>query len=307
MSLRRDVLTRTVRAPAKLNLILDVFGRRGDGFHSVETLMVPVRLEDTVSLTPLYPEECSSSTDIRLRVEIAAPLNTGPVSGAIPLGRENLVVRALKLLQSRSGCNLGAQVELIKRIPTAAGLGGASSDAAAALRLANRAWGIQWPNSKLAELGAEIGSDVPFFLYHRAAVCRGRGEQIERLPPIARLDVVIVKPPVEFSTADVYRAFDELPGASKQQFETLPASLSLGPKLLAHRMRNSLQRAASTLSPWVERLRMAFAELDFLGHQLTGSGSAYFGICRHAQHARRLATILRLKQLGLVYTTRSYP
>jgi 4-diphosphocytidyl-2-C-methyl-D-erythritol kinase len=308
MNLRRDDLTRTARAPAKLNLVLDVLGRREDGFHMVETLMVPVRLADSISFAPLRPGDCSAAGEIRLDILPAGPLRSRQESAPIPAGSQNLIVRALQLLRQRSGCRLGARVELVKRIPAAAGLGGGSSDAAAALRLANRGWGIHWRQERLAELAAEIGSDVPFFVYGGAAVCRGRGEKVERLPPVAPLDVVVVKPPVELSTAEVYIAYDALPAAMSGHFAPPLAAMAAGRAgELAHRMRNALQHAASSLSPWVDRLRAVFDEFDFVGHQLSGSGSAYFGVCRHPRHARRLANILRSRQLGLVYATRSCP
>jgi 4-diphosphocytidyl-2-C-methyl-D-erythritol kinase len=208
---------------------------------------------------------------------------------------------------------LGAKVVLFKRIPGGAGLGGGSSDAAAALRVASRGWRINWAPEKLAPLAAELGSDVPFFLEPGAAICRGLGERVERLGATVPLDVTIVKPPSALATADVYRALDRLPVSSERP--ALPIERSLAALTEALRrgtiqnlgewMGNRLQAAAAGLSPWIDRVRTAFAELDFLSHQLSGSGSAYFGICRHARHARRLATILKQRQLGHVYVIRS--
>jgi 4-diphosphocytidyl-2-C-methyl-D-erythritol kinase len=309
MNFRRDELKRTARAPAKLNLVLDLLGRRDDGFHEVETFMVPIRLADTLSFLATAPSENLSPGEIQLDVVAASPLRQQQRATPIPLGQDNLVVRALRLLQVKSGCELGAHVELIKRIPSAAGLGGGSSDAAAALKLANRGWGIHWDDDRLRELAAEIGSDVPFFVSGGAACCRGRGEQVEHLATPSPIDFVVVKPPVEFSTADVYRAFDSLPEVSAanvpRRSEQWAALASARVYELGRRMRNALEGAASLLSLWVRKLRQAFDELDFVGHQLSGSGSAYFGVCRHPQHARRLANVLRIKQLGLVYATRS--
>ena len=229
-----------------------------------------------------------------------------------PLGRRTSSLRRVQLFQERSGCILGAEVELVKRVPAAAGLGGGSSDAAAALRLANRAWRIHWSDERLANLAAAIGSDVPFFLAGGPAICRGRGERTERLPPIRPLHFVLVKPPVGLKTGAVYGAYDARPDNRDEVSDrnrglaAFVAGLSCGTGLdVCRQMQNALQNAASSLSPWVDRLRMVFDELDFVGHQLSGSGSAYFGICRHAQHARRLASILRTRQLGLVYAART--
>jgi 4-diphosphocytidyl-2-C-methyl-D-erythritol kinase len=296
MDLHGDDFKRSTRAPAKLNLFLDVLGRRGDGFHDLETLMVPIRLADQVLLTST-PSPSATPGDIRLDVHTCWPICSPGLMPIVPTGSDNLVVKSLRLFQERSGCQLGARVELVKRIPMAAGLGGGSSDAAAALRLANRAWQIH-------------GSDVPFFLSHGAAICRGRGERVERLPPLAPLYFVIVKPVEALGAGEVYNAHDSLAEPKspivRGQLNRLVANLYLGGwHDVGMWMHNRLQAAASLLSPCVEKLRRVFAEFDFVAHQLTGSGSAYFGICRHAAHARRLASILRTRQLGLVYATRS--
>jgi 4-diphosphocytidyl-2-C-methyl-D-erythritol kinase len=304
-----DEPKRTARAPAKLNLYLDVGERRGDGFHELETLIVPIRIWDTLTLSTSPPAADGRSGRIDLTVRTGGAASRQLQLNAVPNGTQNLVYRTLELLQQQSGSRFGAQVELVKRIPTAAGLGGGSSDAATALRLANRAWRLNWPMSQLAELAAKLGSDVPFFLSSTAAICRGRGERIERLPAMQRLHFVVVKPPLGLSTGDVYRAHDAL---SRQRFAA-PNSLSESAVTLAQRhwgdlrrwMHNTLQTAAASLTPWISQVSAIFDRLDFVAHQLSGSGSAYFGVCRHAQHARRLAAFLRTRQLGLVYATSS--
>jgi 4-diphosphocytidyl-2-C-methyl-D-erythritol kinase len=308
MDLRRDDFKRSLRAPAKLNLFLDVLGRRTDGFHDLETLMVPIRLADQVSLTRTQP--AAQRGEILLDVRACWPIDAASQMPAVPTGPDNLIVKSLKLFQERSGTQFGAHVELIKRIPMAAGLGGGSSDAAAALRLANRAWKIHWDHDQLVDLAAELGSDIPFFLSRGAAVCRGRGERVDRLSSISHLNFVIVKPADSLSAGEVYSAHDSLSEQSSQgaggQVNRLVAKLYQGGlDDVGAWMHNRLQAAASVLSPCVEKLRRVFAEFDFIAHQLTGSGSAYFGVCRHAAHARRLASILRTRQLGLVYATRS--
>jgi 4-diphosphocytidyl-2-C-methyl-D-erythritol kinase len=311
MDLRRDDLKRIAHAPAKLNLYLDLLGRRADGFHEVETLMVPIRLYDSVSFVPIR-RVAGETAGIQLDVRVCEPLPTASNCADIPTGANNLVVRALELLRQQSGCELGAKVELVKRIPSEAGLGGGSSDAATALKLGNIGWGLNWPVSRIAKVAAEIGSDVPFFLYGGAAVCRGRGEIIESLPAVAPTHFVVVKPPVGLNTGKVYQAmgkFADSPDRGTQSNgglkEIVPALRSGSAGSFGQWMWNGLQQAASSLSPWVGKLRATFRELDFVGHQLSGSGTAYFGVCRHAQHARRLANILRTRQLGLVYATRS--
>jgi 4-diphosphocytidyl-2-C-methyl-D-erythritol kinase len=306
MNLRQNETKRVANAPAKLNLYLEVLDRRSDGYHDLATLMVPVRLFDSLSFEPVRGRNGRPG-------EIDFSLHGCDSPDGVPADSSNLVVRALELLRQRSGCDWGARVELFKRIPSAAGLGGGSSDAAAALRVANRAWPIEWGPEKLAPLAAELGSDVPFFLEHGAAICRGRGEQVERIGGTKPLDFVIVKPPTSLATADVYREFDRLPvggergaGHGERSLASLTDALRRGTIYnLGQWMGNRLQAAAAVLSTWIGRVEAEFAALDCLGHQLSGSGSAYFGVCRHARHARRLATILKSRQLGLVYVTRS--
>jgi 4-diphosphocytidyl-2-C-methyl-D-erythritol kinase len=310
MDLRGDDFKRTARAPAKLNLFLEVLGTRRDGFHDLETLMVPLRLADQITFSATPAPKGGSVGQIRLDVRTTWPVRSPPPQAEVPTDFDNLVVKALDLLRERSGCRLGANVELVKRVPMAAGLGGGSSDAAAALRLANQGWQINWDNDRLTELAAELGSDVPFFMSCGAAICRGRGEQVERLPPLPSLHFVIVKPPDSLSAGDVYSKYDALassasPASDHQRKQLLTDCYSSGWRNLGTWMHNCLQAAAGILSPSVEKLRQVFEEFDFVAHQLTGSGSAYYGVCRHAQHARRLANTLRTRQLGLVYATRS--
>jgi 4-diphosphocytidyl-2-C-methyl-D-erythritol kinase len=308
MNLRQNEQQRTRHAPAKLNLFLEVLDRRDDGYHELETLMVPINLRDSLTMSPLTSADAAPG-------RIVFSLRSTDPTANIPTDASNLVVRALKLLQQRSGCELGARVELVKRIPSEAGLGGGSSDAATALELGNEFWRLGCSREKLSEFASELGSDVPFFLAHGAAICRGRGERVERLAPTAPLHVVLVKPPAALSTSAVFRACDPRSNhdanyttQSAAAVTALAAALTRGtPTQLHRRMTNRLEAAAATLSPWVARLRDSFAKLDCLAHQLTGSGSVYFGICRHAQHARRLATILTTQQLGTVYTAQTCP
>jgi 4-diphosphocytidyl-2-C-methyl-D-erythritol kinase len=297
------------RAPAKLNLYLEILGRRADGFHELETLMVPIQLSDSVSFTGSPPSDEGRPSPIDFNVHAWYPARGSTQEPRVPTGCDNLVVRALDLLRERSGCRMGARITLVKRIPAAAGLGGGSSDAAAVLRLANSAWQLNWPTERLVELAAEVGSDVPFFLHGGPALCLGRGEKIERIHPMRRLYFVVVKPPANLSTADVYRAHDSLDAATERR-PSQPIRFTVAWERhefldAARHMYNRLQSAAASVTPWIARLQAAFSKLDFVVHQLSGSGPAYFGLCRHAQHARRLATILRMQQLGLVYATQS--
>ena len=152
--------TLTVHAPAKLNLYLSIDDKRSDGFHEITSLMLSVGIYDTL----VFTEE--PSAEVELRVTEANSLLTPLKKNRqrIPAGEENLVVRAIRLLQEQTGQHQGIRIELIKRIPAEAGLGGGSSDAAAALFAANKLWRLGLSISELCEIAAKLGSDIPFFL-----------------------------------------------------------------------------------------------------------------------------------------------
>ena len=303
-----------VLAPAKLNLFFEILAKRPDGFHEIVTLMAPLDFYDTIVVRDVSPSERTGLAEsVVLNGAWAAGLRAPQFSSAsaessgsfgveeLPQGTENIAVRAIELLRERAGIDRSAAVRLTKRIPSAAGLGGGSSDAAAALVAANVAWNLNWPRERLAELAAELGSDVPFFLYSAPAVCRGRGERIEPVRRFGKLHVVVVRPPAGLSTAAVYRACR--PSVSPLAVEPLLEALWRGDaRRLGRLMHNALAPAARSLSPWIDRLAGEFARMECLGSQMSGSGSSYFGICRGAGHAQAVARRLRARRLGRVFT-----
>ena len=294
-----------IDTPAKLNLFLEILGKRADGFHEIETLMTAISIYDSLFVTG------NPDGRIRLRCEWACGLEArhrvanDSTFGDLPPESENIVYRAANRLQSRAGVRAGATIYLVKRIPSAAGLGGASSDAAATLVALNQIWRLGWPAYRLAAIAAEIGSDIPFFLggntsAAHVAMCRGRGEKIELEPGIARLHFVVVKPPVGLSTAAVYRSC--IPPASVVEAAAIRAALHRGDVAgTGKALFNRLQETAETLCPWIGRLRRCFEQANVLGHQLSGSGTSYYGICRHARHARQVAAKLRGAGVGEVF------
>jgi 4-diphosphocytidyl-2-C-methyl-D-erythritol kinase len=303
MDIRRHGTLIEVCSPAKLNLFLEVLRRREDGYHEIETLMAPISLYDSLLCRP--NREGRLGVCCRWAWGIGSQSQRKQTAAAmawdeLPQGGENLVRNALAVLRDRTGSTAGLDVWIIKRIPAAAGLGGASSDAAAALAAANLAWGLGWTRRRLAELAAAVGSDVPFFLDGRAAVCRGRGERIEPADWRTRLHVVVVRPPAGLATSAVYRHCQ--PADEPQSVEPLLAAARCGDAAgVARRMVNRLQPAAEHLSPWIGRLRQAFDRLGCWGHQMTGSGTSYFGIFRHAEQARCAASRLRAAGWGAVF------
>jgi 4-diphosphocytidyl-2-C-methyl-D-erythritol kinase len=274
----------TIFAPAKLNLFLEVLAKRPDGYHDLETLMVAIDWCDTLRL--------SARDDDRLRFTARWAIQGAYHCGDLPLGAENIVVRALEKMRQVAGVARGANMELIKRIPSAAGLGGASSDAAAAIAGANILWDLKWSPQKLADIAADLGSDIPFFLGAPVAVCRGRGEIIEPLDGLPPLDVVVVRPPEGLSTPAVYKRCHpaDRPASSAPLLAAWRRGDFAG---VGRALTNRLEEPAARLSPWIGRLRESFAREPCYGYQMSGSGSSYFGICKSAAHARRVAARFR--------------
>lgn len=289
-----------VQTPAKLNLFLEVLGKRRDGYHDLQTVMVTVDLFDTLT----FREEDSSQIGLRLG-------NAGQWQGAaevardVPADANNLVVRAARLLQATAGTGRGVAIRLDKRIPSASGLAGGSSDAAATLVALNRLWQLHRTPEELHELAARLGSDVPFFLTpNGAALCRGRGELVEPIQARCQLHFVIVRPHTGLSTAHVFGHCR--PSANPRAGHDLADRLRHGQvRALARGMHNALQAPASRLNPDVRQLETIFHNLPVLGHQMTGSGTAYFGLCANRRQARHVAGRLRHRRLGQVFVARS--
>jgi 4-diphosphocytidyl-2-C-methyl-D-erythritol kinase len=271
-----------VLAPAKLNLFLEILGRRPDGYHELESLMVAVDLHDTLQFA------VDPSGAIRLSCD----------DPTLPTGRENLVVKAAERLKAESGCPLGATIALTKAIPAQAGLAGGSSDAAATLVALDRLWDLRLPPDRLDALAGEIGSDVAFFRHAPAAVCRGRGERVESLSMARMLHFVLVCPPIGLSTADVYRSLTP-PERPRPIGPVVEALVAGRPDALGRSLFNRLQPVAERLQPALVRVRDALASLgpSLDGHLMSGSGSAYFGLCRDRSAADDAAR--RLETLGL--------
>ncbi len=273
----------TVLAPAKLNLYLEVLGRRPDGYHDLESLMVTVDLYDTLEFADAP----------------GGPISLACDDPSLPVDSGNLVVKAAEVLRTEAGRpELGASIRLSKQIPAQAGLGGGSSDAASTLAGLDRLWDLKTPPERLDALAGEIGSDVAFFLHAPAAVCRGRGERVEPWLLGKTLHFVLVCPPVGVSTVSVYRAL-----VPPERLHSIAPFLdALGgddPGALGRGLFNRLQPFAEASCPSLIPVRDALAELGpYLdGHLMSGSGSAYFGLARDLNAAQDAAR--RLESLGL--------
>ena len=276
-----------IHVPAKLNLFLEVHGKRGDGFHQLETVMAKVGLFDTITFRSIDEPE------ITLKVRNASRASNGAED--IPTDHRNLLWRAVERVRTKFGIERGALVELVKRIPAQAGLGGGSADAAAGLVAANLGWRIGATHAELSDLAAELGSDVPFFLHGSPALCQGRGE---RVTPYAGNGIpshfVIAKPDEGFSTAEVYAALN-IPHTPRPVPRTLHAGSIF----------NRLETAANSLSDTCRRLKSDMQGAGLSGAMMTGSGSAVFGVCRSARQALRTMHLLRARGWSMSYAVAS--
>ncbi|MDI3256755.1 MAG: 4-(cytidine 5'-diphospho)-2-C-methyl-D-erythritol kinase [Kyrpidia sp.] len=264
------------KAPAKINLSLDVLYRRDDGYHEVEMVMQTVDFADRVFL---------EAAD-ELRFTCSHP--------TLPTDERNLALRAARLMQRVAGGGLGASIHLDKRIPLSAGLAGGSTDAAAVLRGLNRLWRLGLTLDELAEIGAALGSDVPFCVYGGTALARGRGERIEILPPCPPVWVVLVHPPISVSTASVYARLrlDEV--RSHPETPRMVNAVRKGDiEEIARRLGNVLETVTFALHPEVRRIKAQMIRFGALGALMSGSGPTVFGLVDRQTKAERIYNAFR--------------
>ncbi|MGD2175053.1 MAG: 4-(cytidine 5'-diphospho)-2-C-methyl-D-erythritol kinase [Candidatus Brocadiaceae bacterium] len=281
MTETRQSFDLVVRAPAKINLSLEVLGERPDGYHEIRSVMQAVSLCDELRFR--------RRADDRLELKCSHP--------CVPSGPENLVVRAGRLIQSELDVQRGADVELEKRIPPGGGLGGGSSDGAVALMAFRDLWGAEVPPARLTEFAAELGSDVPFFLNGGTALCEGRGERVSSVPFEGRLFYVVVTPEVEVSTAAVYRSartgLTSSVGASDNVLKALRGA-DMG--LLARALRNDLQPVALTAYEELDVLRRKLEEVSDTCQiervLLSGSGSSFFALTGGKEESTKAAEVI---------------
>ncbi len=250
-------------APAKVNLDLLVTGRRADGYHELDSLVVFAPVADRLTFTP--------ARALSLEIE-------GPFAAALGPVEENLVMRAARTLAQATGREIDVAIRLEKHLPVAAGIGGGSADAAATLRGLARALALDWPGERLRELGQELGADVPVCVWSRPARLRGRGERLDPVRGLPDLPLLLVNPGTGLATAAVFEALD--PGrrpAARSSFPPHPSLVRFAVWLLES--RNELEPAARRLAPLIEQvLERLRSEPDCLMARMSGSGATCFGL-----------------------------
>jgi len=260
-------------ARAKINLVLNVLGKRPDGYHEVKTVMQSVALHDRLEFSP-------GTGGIKLSV----------AGGDIPPGKENLVYRAAELVRTQTGIRQGVNVLIKKAIPVAAGLGGGSADAAATLVALNKMWQTGYSLSELMRLGEQLGADVPFCLLGGTALAGGKGEQLEPLPSCPGLGLVLVKPPIGVSTAEVYRAFRPELVEKKPDCRAMVKNLKEGNIAgIAANLANALEPVTVKMYPQIAVIKEKLLAAGALGALMSGSGPTVFGLARDPEAARAIA------------------
>lgn len=249
---------------AKINLTLDILCKREDGFHDLETIMQSLSLCD----------------DVEIDVGTAAEWTLSCDKEDVPCDSRNLAWKAAALFEQASGKDLGGiAIRIVKRIPSQAGMGGGSSDAAAVLRALNRHCGEPFSLTELTDLGAKIGSDVPFCVVGGTCMCEGRGERLRKLADMPEGVILVCKPDFGVSTPALYRKIDETVIEKRPDNAAMEQALKEGNlERVAKEVSNVFDPVVAQEHPEMDDIRRVMQRCGALGQQMTGSGSAFFGI-----------------------------
>jgi 4-diphosphocytidyl-2-C-methyl-D-erythritol kinase len=257
-----------IRAPAKINLRLQVIGKRADGYHLLDTLLLPVSLYDEIEISKVRPIGGKTAPNNPLTVTCNDPL--------VPRGKKNLAYKAALLILSDAKVSAQVHIRIRKRIPVGAGLGGASTDAAATLVGLNRLLRLGYTSKRLEEMSLALGADVPFFVKAVPARARGIGEHLSPLRGVPRLWLIILYPNFSVSTAWVYR---NLPSKLTKPIANTSMNLSPGsPANLSKLLVNDLETVTMGRYPRIGLLKEELARQGAVGSLMSGSGSSVFGI-----------------------------
>lgn len=265
----------TVRARAKVNLGLEVLGRRPDGYHQLLTLLWAVTLHDRVTL--------ETRAD-GIEIECDTP--------GIPLGPDNLAWRAAELVRRTGRVQHGVRIRIHKTIPVAGGLGGGSADGAAVLVGLTHLWRLDLTPDRLRALAVRLGMDVPFFLGGGPAVGSGRGDRLRALPRHPGLTLVLVNPGVPISTRDVYAGLRPDDFTRGRRIRALVAALPGGARTVAVAAFNGLERVVTRIWPGLLDVKAALLEAGALGAVMSGSGATVVGIAGSRRAAQGIQTRL---------------
>ncbi|MBM6615413.1 4-(cytidine 5'-diphospho)-2-C-methyl-D-erythritol kinase [Desemzia sp. RIT804] len=260
------------KAPAKINLSLDVLHKRDDGYHEMELVMTSIDLADRLTLTLLEED--------RILIESN--------NGFLPLDERNIAYRSAMLLKKEFNIRLGVHIYIEKHIPIAAGLGGGSSDAAATLRGLNRLWNIGLDLDELAELGTQIGSDVPFCIYGGSAYAYGRGEKIKPLEEVPQCWVVLVKPRRGISSWTVFEGLEVDKLIHPDTKGILNAIDCMDYPLMTQYLGNALENVSMHKQPKIGQIKHKMLEFGADTALMSGTGPTIYGLCQKYSRAQRV-------------------
>ncbi|MEK6635040.1 MAG: 4-(cytidine 5'-diphospho)-2-C-methyl-D-erythritol kinase [Planctomycetota bacterium] len=274
-----------IAAPAKINLFLEILGKRQDGYHEIETVMQEVSLFDYIYMENYDKNVVFTCSNPKLSA-----------------GEDNLVVKAVRLLQNESKTYRGVKIHLDKRIPIGAGLGGGSSDAVATLVGLNKLWRIGYDEKQLMSLAGKLGSDTPFFVVGNTAICKGRGEIVTPYPINVSYNYIIIYPRFEVNTAMVYKNFkNSLTKNLKDVSFFMREFISGNPNKLGAILHNRLEDVVFKLYPGLEKIKKALSKFNFCGVLLSGSGSALYGLCKEEMDLKEIELKIKMLNIGDVF------
>jgi len=280
----------TVEANAKINLTLDILGKRPDGFHEVAMIMQSIGLHDTLTM---------EKTDGEIELTINVPW--------LKADEKNLAWRAAELVRQEYGLQGGVRIALTKRIPIAAGLAGGSADAAAVLQGMNELYDLQLSKKALCSLGARIGSDIPFCIMGGTMLATGRGEVLTRLADMPETWVVLAKPRISVSTAWAYQNYDEQGAEQHPDNEAVKEAIARGNrKAVAGLLCNVLESVTIKKYDVIADYKQMMLDKGAMASMMSGSGPTVFGLVRSREQAEAVADVLRRKTNADVFVTRTF-
>ena len=266
------------RAPAKINLTLDVLFKRDDDYHELEMIMSSVDLADYLTFTPLEENKIEVYTN----------------KAFLPVDRRNHVYQIIKLVKDRYGIRTGMLVEIEKKIPVAAGLGGGSTDAAATLRALNRIWNLEMTLDEMIELGMCVGTDVPYSLVGGTAFVSGLGEIVTPLKPMPSCWVVLAKPRISVSTKTVFRALEVEQLTCEPKSRSVARAIQAGDYYgMVNNLSNALEAVTFERHPTLRQLSDRMERYGMDGVTMSGSGPTIIGFSQNYSRAKRVYNSLR--------------
>ena len=281
----REINGISLKASAKINLFLEILGKREDGYHEIETVMQEIDLVDNLQF-----EEIQEGVKLKCN------------NKNIPSDENNLVCKAANLIVNECGIKKGVLISLEKNIPVGAGLGGGSSDAATTLKALNSLWKIGLSDVDLMEFAARLGSDIPFFIKGKTALCSGRGENITPIEVKSEMNYLIIFPHINISTTTIYRNLKiDLTKKRKDVSFFLNALKYSKVADISKLLFNRLEEVIFATYPDLLRVKSSLEHFDFCGLSVSGSGAAFFGLCNDRRQAEVIKGKLELSGIGNVF------